>query len=83
MQAGKDVYVEKPVSHNIQEGRRMVEAARRAIQAEQAKAIATIREEVVDLSLAGASAVLERNVGGDDDRKLVDQLVASGEGSRA
>jgi predicted dehydrogenase len=28
MQAGKDVYVEKPVSHNVSEGRRMVEAAR-------------------------------------------------------
>ncbi len=28
-QAGKDVYVEKPVSHNIREGRRMVEAARK------------------------------------------------------
>jgi len=29
MQAGKDVYVEKPVSHNISEGRRMVQVARR------------------------------------------------------
>ena len=29
MQAGKHVYVEKPVSHNIWEGRRMVEAARK------------------------------------------------------
>ncbi|MEJ7710339.1 MAG: Gfo/Idh/MocA family oxidoreductase [Pyrinomonadaceae bacterium] len=28
-QAGKDVYVEKPTSHNIWEGRRMVEAARK------------------------------------------------------
>ncbi|MBM81714.1 MAG: dehydrogenase [Planctomycetaceae bacterium] len=28
-QAGKDVYVEKPVSHNIVEGRRMIEAARK------------------------------------------------------
>jgi predicted dehydrogenase len=28
-QAGKDVYVEKPISHNIAEGRRMIEAARR------------------------------------------------------
>jgi predicted dehydrogenase len=28
-QAGKHVYVEKPVSHNLLEGRRMVEAARR------------------------------------------------------
>ena len=29
MQAGKDVYVEKPVSHNISEGRRMVQTARK------------------------------------------------------
>src|SRR5437764_8403346 len=29
MQAGKDVYVEKPVSHNIVEGRRIVETARK------------------------------------------------------
>ena len=28
-QAGKDVYVEKPASHNIWEGRKMVEAARK------------------------------------------------------
>jgi predicted dehydrogenase len=28
MQAGKDVYVEKPVSHNVWEGRRVVEVAR-------------------------------------------------------
>ncbi len=28
-QAGKDVYVEKPVSHNISEGRKIVEAARK------------------------------------------------------
>ena len=27
--AGKDVYVEKPISHNIREGRLMIEAARR------------------------------------------------------
>ncbi len=29
VQAGKDVYVEKPVSHNVTEGRRLVEAARK------------------------------------------------------
>ena len=29
IQAGKDVYVEKPVSHNVAEGRRIVEAARK------------------------------------------------------
>ena len=29
MQAGKDVYIEKPASHNLSEGRRMVETARK------------------------------------------------------
>jgi predicted dehydrogenase len=29
VQAGKDVYVEKPISHNIVEGRRMIDAARK------------------------------------------------------
>jgi len=29
VQAGKDVYVEKPVSHNVWEGRQMVKAARK------------------------------------------------------
>jgi predicted dehydrogenase len=29
MQAGKDVYIEKPISHNIQEGRSLVEAAKK------------------------------------------------------
>lgn len=29
IQSGKDVYVEKPVSHNVSEGRRVVEAARK------------------------------------------------------
>jgi predicted dehydrogenase len=29
IQAGKDVYVEKPVSHNVSEGRRVVQAARK------------------------------------------------------
>jgi predicted dehydrogenase len=29
MQSGKDVYVEKPVSHNVSEGRRIVETARK------------------------------------------------------
>ena len=29
IQAGKDVYVEKPVSHNVSEGRRVVDAARK------------------------------------------------------
>jgi predicted dehydrogenase len=47
-QAGKDVYVEKPLAHNIREGRKMVEAARhynRVVQAgTQHRSAAHIRE---------------------------------------
>jgi hypothetical protein len=47
-QAGKDVYVEKPVSHNIWEGRQMVAAARkygRIVQAgTQARSSSAMRE---------------------------------------
>ncbi len=50
MQAGKDVYVEKPVSHNISEGRKMVEAARKyrkIVQTgTQARSSSAIREAV-------------------------------------
>ncbi len=53
----------------------LIEGARREIQAEQERAIAAIRDEVVDLALSGARAVLERNVGSEDDRRLVSGLV--------
>ena len=56
-QAGKDVYVEKPACHNIWEGRRMVEAARkygRVVQCGmQARSIAHYRE-AIGLLHAGA-----------------------------
>lgn len=52
-QAGKDVYVEKPGSHNIFEGRRLVEAARRhqriVQHGTQCRSSANIREGVQKL----------------------------------
>jgi predicted dehydrogenase len=52
-QAGKDVYVEKPVSHNVVEGRRMVEAARkyaRIVQAgTQRRSTASVQEAIAYL----------------------------------
>jgi predicted dehydrogenase len=49
-QAGKDVYCEKPVSHNVVEGRRMVEAARkydRVVQAgTQRRSLAHVKDAV-------------------------------------
>ena len=58
-----------------QEAANMVDAARKAIHAEQDTAISTIRNEVVDLTMSAASQVLERNVGSEDDRRFVGELV--------
>ena len=55
----------------------MIESARSAITAEQEKALAAIRNEVVELSLNAASQVIGRNVGSEDDRRLVPELVSS------
>jgi len=56
---------------------KLLERARTEIQAEKSKAVAQIRAQVVDLSLAAAGKVLERKVDSADDRRLVDSLVAS------
>lgn len=65
------------------EAAQLVDGARKAIRTEQDKAIAAIRNEVVDLSLRAASKVLDRNVGSEDDRKLVAQVVGGERGARA
>ena len=62
-----------------QEASAMVESAKKAIATEQEKALSAIRNEVVELSFNAASRVLDRNVGSDDDRRLVSELVASQE----
>ena len=48
-QAGKDVYVEKPVSHNLIEGRRMVDAARKHNRVVQ---VGTQRRSSEEMALA-------------------------------
>ena len=60
----------------------MVESARKAIRTEQDKAISTIRNEVVELSINAASRVIERNIGSEDDRRFVSDLVAGQESAR-
>jgi len=59
-----------------EEANALLEAASAQIRAEKDKALAAIRAEVVDLSLGAASKVLERNVTSEDDRRLVESLVA-------
>lgn len=59
----------------------LLERARGEIQAEQDKAVATIRRQVVELSLSAASQVLRRKVDAQDDRRLVEELVAGSQGA--
>ena len=56
---------------------KLLEHARAEIRNEQAKAVAQIRAQVVEISLAAAGKVLERKVDAADDRRLVEQLVAA------
>lgn len=65
------------------EAQALLESARSQIRAEQEKALAAIRAEVVELSIDAASKVLGRNVGSDDDRRFVEELVAGNGGQGA
>ena len=60
-QAGKHVYVEKPCSHNIWEGRKMVEAARRYNRIVQAgfqnRSIANVRQAIKFLHDGGLGEI--------------------------
>jgi F-type H+-transporting ATPase subunit b len=55
----------------------MLERARRDIQTEKDNAIAALRREAVDLAIAGASRVIERNLDNDANRKLVETYLSS------
>ncbi|MEZ6016997.1 MAG: F0F1 ATP synthase subunit B [Planctomycetota bacterium] len=71
------------VENAKKEASAMIEGARRQIHSEQEKAIAAIRNEVVELSLGAASQVLGRAVKGDDDQRLARELVAKAAGGRS
>lgn len=57
------------------EAAQLVDGARKAIRTEQDKAVAAIRNEVVELSLGAARKLLDRNVGSEDDRRFVTQVI--------
>ncbi|HEX6313313.1 MAG TPA: F0F1 ATP synthase subunit B [Gemmatimonadaceae bacterium] len=55
----------------------MLDRARRDIETEKTNAIAALRREAVDLAIAGAGKVIERNLDTDANRKLVESYLAS------
>ena len=55
----------------------MLARARQEIEREKTLAIAELRREAVDLAIAGASRVIEKNLDQDSNRKLVESFLAS------
>ena len=60
-----------------QQQHELLERARGEIDNERRRAIADLRREAVDLALAGASKVVERNLDDQSNRKLVESFLAS------
>jgi F-type H+-transporting ATPase subunit b len=60
-----------------QQQHELLERARVEIDNERKRAIADLRREAVDLALAGASKVLERNLDDQTNRKLVESFLAT------
>jgi F-type H+-transporting ATPase subunit b len=60
-----------------QEQEELLARARREIGAERERAVAELRREAVDLSLAAASRLIEKRLDGDTDRKLVLEFLAT------
>ncbi len=53
----------------------IVKNAERQIQAETARAVQQIRHEAVDLSVAIASKIIQRNLSKEDNQKLIDETL--------
>ena len=55
----------------------MLERARREIEAEKVRAVIELRREAVDLAIAGASKVIEKNLDDESNRRIVESFLAS------
>ena len=60
-----------------QEQEELLARARREIAAERDSAVAELRREAVDLSLAAASKLIEKRLDGETDRKLVQEFLST------
>jgi F-type H+-transporting ATPase subunit b len=65
------------VEETQQQQQQMLERARREIEAEKTNAIAEMRREAVELAIAGASKVIEKNLDDQANRKIVESFLSS------
>jgi F-type H+-transporting ATPase subunit b len=57
------------------EAAKLLENARKEIQRERDDALLTLRQEVVTLAMMAAGKILERNITGDDNTKIVNKFL--------
>ncbi len=60
-----------------QQQQQLLERARREIEQEKERAIAELRREAIELAIAGASKVIEKNLDDQSNRKIVESFLAS------
>lgn len=74
--AGEKMRTEMLAQTQVQQ-QEMLDRARREIDAERDRAIADLRREAVDLAIAGASKVIEKNLDDAANRRLIDGFLAT------
>jgi F-type H+-transporting ATPase subunit b len=65
------------IEETHQQQQQMLERARREIEQEKERAIAEMRREAIELAIAGASKVIEKNLDDEANRKIVESFLAS------
>jgi F-type H+-transporting ATPase subunit b len=65
------------IEETHQQQQAMLERARREIEMEKENAIAELRREAIELAIAGASKVIEKNLDEQSNRKIVESFLAS------
>jgi F-type H+-transporting ATPase subunit b len=75
-QAGEKLR-EEIIARGREEQEELLARARREIQIEREQALAELRREAVELSIAAAGKVIERNLDSEADRKLVQEYLSS------
>ena len=65
------------IEETHQQQQQLLERARREIEQEKERAIAELRREAIELAIAGASKVIEKNLDDESNRKIVETFLAS------
>ncbi len=65
------------IEETHQQQQQMLERARREIEAEKQRAIVEMRREAIELAIAGATKVIEKNLDDQSNRKIVESFLSS------